>query len=96
MLSVVSFNKFTDDIRGLSNNIETIVNTLRSIKHYLFNPTELIGIAWNLSVKYSKPICLIVCFGGFIIYLIGIKKGAKISTGSILAYVVIKIFNAAL
>lgn len=93
MLSMVVLNKFTEDINKIAVTLQELINTFKDIKYYVFNPVALIGLIWGLIVKYSKSVCLIVCFVGFLMYLVGIKKGAKVSMSSIIAYMIIKIFS---
>ncbi len=64
--------------------------------YYLTHPAQLGMFIWGGLVKYSLPICLMICILALLLYLIGYDKARKFIAGSFFGYFVIQMINAAI
>lgn len=70
--------------------------TAGKILWYLTHPKNLGLFLWGGCVKYSLPICIMICFFSLALYLCGWKKIKPLIGGSFLGYLVIQMVNSAL
>lgn len=88
-------NDMSKSISDFTNGTKSFFQTIGDICYYTTHPKMLAFLAWNGAVKYSFTVCLTVTLVGLILYIIGIKKGAKYSKIAFFSYLTIQIFNAA-
>jgi len=101
---IIEFTKGTKEfvsdlpknIQKLNDNIEVLMNGIKKVVYYIVNPIELAKILWQFTVVNSFNICLVICICGLILYVIGVKKGAKWAKVSFFSYLTIQVFNAAM
>jgi hypothetical protein len=89
-------NCLPENVQKISDNIQAFVNGIRKVGYYITHPVELAQLFWRFVVANSFTICLVICIGGLILYVIGIKKGAKWAKVSFFSYLSIQVFNAAM
>lgn len=92
-VSSSSIGKLKDTITQLNQTLTNIGNTINKIIH----PGLILKGAWIFIVNNCYYVCLILCIGGLIYWIIcGSKRGAIISKASLLTYILIKAINVAL
>lgn len=82
----------------LTNSLDYIVSTIKSIKsffEYVSSPGKIFSLFWNWTLKYSYIICLMVCTGAIMVYVLGNRKSGKWATISIGIYVLIQALGSA-
>lgn len=83
-------------IKDFCESTKDFFVTAGKILWYLTHPKKLGMLLWSGCVKYSLPICLIMCLLALILYLCGWKKIKPLIGGSFLGYLVIQMVNSAL
>lgn len=84
-----SIKDFTTTTKGFFIGIEKVF-------YYLTHLDQLCILIWNDLVKYSLPVCLMICILSLLLYLIGYNKARKLISGSFFGYVVIQMINSAI
>lgn len=64
-----------------------------SLKEWFFNNLKTMAISF---IGKSFYICLFVCITSIFLYIIGIKKAAKVATGSVIVYFILEGFKTLL
>lgn len=64
-----------------------------SLKEWILNNLKTIAISL---IGKSFYICLFVCITSIFLYIIGIKKAAKVATGSVIVYFILEGFKTIL
>lgn len=90
-------NKISELNQTISNfgeETKSFFKAIESILFYLTHPKDLAMTIWDGAVAYGFYICLAVTMVGIILYIIGVKGGAKYSKIAFFSYLTIQIFNA--
>jgi len=69
---------------------------MAKILDYVCNPQKLIPVISNLTMQLSYTICLLVCIGSIMLYIMGCKKSGKWVTMSLGIYTLIQAIGSAL
>lgn len=69
---------------------------MAKILDYVCNPQKLIPVISNLTMQLSYTICLLVCIGSIMLYIMGCKKSGKWATMSLGIYTLIQAIGSAL
>ena len=64
-----------------------------SLKEWILNNLKTIAISL---IGKSFYVCLFICITSIFLYIIGVKKAAKVATGSIIAYFILEGFKTLL
>ncbi len=83
-------------INDFNNNTKDFFQSVSDLVYYFTHPKAFAWTMWNGLVKYSFGICMFICLFGVIAYIIGWKKGKVCAKGSVIAYIIIMMFNSAL
>lgn len=87
-------NSVPEILKSIGDSLHSIVYYCDKFIYYTTHPIEVLKGSWNLAVNNSFEVCLIITMAGTILYIIGIKKGAKIAKISFMSYVAIQVFNS--
>jgi hypothetical protein len=82
-----------ESLKNIGNGLKTLTNIITKTYYYISNPIMLLKNIWVFTVNNSFYVCLVLTMGGFTLYLIGMRKGAKIARISFFSYIAIQIFN---
>lgn len=64
-----------------------------SLKEWFFNNLKTMAISF---IGKSFYICLFICITSIFLYIIGVKKAAKVATGSVIVYFILEGFKTLL
>ena len=64
-----------------------------SLKEWFFNNLKTMAISF---IGKSFYICLFICITSIFLYIIGVKKAAKVATGSVIVYFILEGFKTIL
>ena len=64
-----------------------------SLKEWILNNLKTIAISL---IGKSFYVCLFICITSIFLYIIGIKKAAKVATGSVIVYFILEGFKTIL
>lgn len=76
--------------------IQNPLNTIATFCDYLMHPAKIAWALWSATVELSFVICLVICMGSVLLYIVGFKKYAKFAPLSVVAYTIIQCFSSAL
>lgn len=82
-----NIGQLKEDIVHLNNTLTNIGDALNKIMH----PSLILKDIWTFTVNNCYWICLVLCVGGLIYWIVcGSKKGAIVSKASLVTYIIIK------
>ncbi len=64
-----------------------------SLKEWILNNLKTMAISF---IGKSFYICLFICITSIFLYIIGVKKAAKVATGSVIVYFILEGFKTIL
>jgi hypothetical protein len=92
-----------ETIKEASENIKEFTTATKDffvgigkVFYYISHPAQLGMLIWGGLVKYSLPICLMICILALLLYLMGHDKAKKFIAGSFFGYFVIQMISSAL
>jgi len=91
-----SITEASESIKEFTSSTKDFFKAVSKIIHYITHPAELGMSIWGGIVKYSLPVCLIMCILALLFYLMGYDKAKKFISGSFFGYIVIQMVNAAI
>lgn len=92
----VSNLEIVKSINEFNYNTKAFCESITRFIYYMKHPKELSWLIWLAVVENSFWICIFICLFSIIAYIVGWKKGKLWAKGSVLAYIIIMMFNSAL
>lgn len=89
-----SIKETSESIKEFTSLTKDFFNAVSKIVHYITHPAELGMSIWGGLVKYSLPVCLIMCILALLLYLMGYDKAKKFISGSFFGYIVIQMIHS--
>lgn len=83
-------------VNEFNSNTKVFFQSITNLIYYFKHPKEFSWIIWMNVVKNSFAICMFICLFSVIAYIIGWEKGKVWAKGSVIAYIIIMMFNSAL
>lgn len=81
----------TGDLTSIGESLKNISNFL----DYLLHPSKILMAIWDMTVSVSYVVCLFVCIGCVLLYILGHKKQAKWIPTSIGIYALLQAIGSA-
>ena len=84
---------------GVSDKLDQFLEPLKTISDflsYILHPSKLGMLIWNWTLGMSYWVCLFICIGSLLLYILGHKKPAKFVPISLFVYMLIQSINSAL
>lgn len=91
-----SMNDLTQSIGQFTEGTKQFFHIISQGVYYISHPAVLGSAIWSGALSISFILCLAICLGGIILYIIGYHKGATWAKISFFAYLSIHIFNSLL